>query len=70
MTLQQRMSALNPGCPWRGVLVVAGDSGFNSNNRAAADYMYSLAGGPPPSSDNSLPTYFICNMGRMMGRRA
>lgn len=48
-TLQQRMSALNPACPWRGVLVNAALTGFPAAERASADYMYSRAASFPGS---------------------
>ena len=54
-TQQKRMSALNPGCPWRGPLVDASESGITQGNRQAAAFMYSgiLAsgggGGPSPA---------------------
>lgn len=38
---QKRMSAMNPGCPWRGPLVDATESGFSVGNRQAAAYLYS-----------------------------
>lgn len=40
-TMQKRMSAMNPGCPWRGPLVDAAESGFSSGNRQAANLSYS-----------------------------
>lgn len=40
-SLQKRMSAMNPSCPWRGPLVAAGDTAFTQGNRQAADFMYS-----------------------------
>lgn len=50
-TEQKRFSAINPGCPWRGVNVWAPDTGFTRGNRAAGAYLYGLAvavvvGGP------------------------
>ena len=43
-TVQKRMSAMNPACPWRGPLVDATESGFSKGNRQAADYAYSGLG--------------------------
>jgi len=40
-TMQDRMSAMNLACPWRGPMVDATEAGFNIGNRQAADYMYS-----------------------------
>ena len=40
-SVQKRMSALNPSCPWRGPLVDAAEAGFTEGNRAAAAFMYS-----------------------------
>lgn len=69
-TLQKRMSAMNPMCPWRGVMVDATEAGFTAGNRAAADYTYSgLAGGPPTPGGTPPAAGFIANMGRMMVRR-
>jgi hypothetical protein len=39
-TFQKRMSATFVGCPWRGPLVDATDSGFTKNNRYAAAFYY------------------------------
>ena len=38
---QKRMSALCLGCPWRGPLVDATESGFDQGNRQAAAFAYS-----------------------------
>ena len=50
-TRQDRMSAMNLGCPWRGPLEDATEAGFSVGNRQAADYFYSgiSSGGAPPS---------------------
>lgn len=40
-TLQKRMAAINVGCPWRGPLVDASETGTNTGNREAAVYLYS-----------------------------
>lgn len=40
-SMQKRMSAMNPACPWRGPLEDATEAGFNVGNRQAADFMYS-----------------------------
>lgn len=37
---QKRMSAIAHGCPWRGPLVDATESGFAEGNRLAALYLY------------------------------
>lgn len=42
--LQRRMSAMNPGLPWRGPLVDAAEAGFTAGNRRAAMGAYSGAG--------------------------
>lgn len=38
---QKRMSALAVGCPWRGPLVDAAESGTTQGNRQAAAFAYS-----------------------------
>ena len=68
MTAQQRMSALNPGCPWRGVLVRASDAGFTAGNREAGDYMYSITTTPPPPSGTRLYVCKYVSVGRLMTR--
>lgn len=40
-TRQDRMSAMNLGCPWRGPLEDATEAGFSIGNRQAAAYLYS-----------------------------
>ena len=40
-TRQKRMSAMNPGCPWRGPMVDATETAFSAGNRAAGAFMYS-----------------------------
>ena len=40
-TRQDRMSAMNVGCPWRGPMEDATEAGFSVGNRQAADYFYS-----------------------------
>lgn len=42
------MAAINPASPWRGVLVDPTETGFDTGNRMAADYLYSgIPAGPP-----------------------
>ena len=40
-TAQKRMSAIAPGCPWRGPLVASAEAGFTEGNRRAAAFLYS-----------------------------
>lgn len=64
---QKRMAAMNLACVWRGPLVDAAESGFNAGNRAAADFMYSGFGAPPPPSGGvQVFRSPIRNMGGMM----
>lgn len=49
---QARMSALNVGCPWRGLLVVA-DGSISQNARQAAALMYAGILADPPSDSGS-----------------
>lgn len=41
-SVQKRMSASNPRCPWRGSRVYAPEAGFQIGNRRAANYSYAL----------------------------
>ena len=68
MTAQQRMSAMNPGCPWRGALVRASDAGFGAGNREAADYMYAITPVPPPPSGTRQYVTKYASVGRLMMR--
>lgn len=40
-TMQKRMSAMCPMCPWRGPLVDATEASFTQGNRQAANLAYS-----------------------------
>ena len=48
-TQQDRMSAMNVACPWRGPLVDATEAGFNVGNRQAGAFFYSgISSGAAP----------------------
>lgn len=46
-TAQKRCAAVNPGSPWRGVMVVASDPGMSAGARAAAMFLYAMGAGTP-----------------------
>lgn len=68
MTVLTRLSSINPGCPWRGILPIP-DGTVEAADRQVVPYLYAgiLAGGAPVVS--GLPPYvgFHVNIGRPMG---
>lgn len=66
-TAQKRMSALHVGCPWRGPLVDATESGTTQGNRQAAAYLYSgiAAGGAPTPPTPLGPAVTVPSMSRI-----
>lgn len=63
MTAQGRMSAMNMGCPWRGPLVWAADSGFTVGNRAAALFFYSDIAATISAGANQITRLLLLGVG-------